>query len=335
LSINEIDENKMAIIHFRMINREPGWELYRSFLAVLREGSLSGAARALALTQPTIGRHVDALEAALDLALFTRSPQGLIATEAAAELRPLAETMESSARALLRTASGPAREMRGVVRLTASEVVGAEVVPPILAELRVAHSGLVIELVLSNRNDDLLRRDADIAIRMARPTQEALVARHVGAVPLGFHAHRRYLDRHGWPKDLDELASHALIGFDREPLIARSLRQAGLPVRRELFCLRSDSDLAQLAAIRAGIGIGICQIGIARRDPDLCHLLPEDFSYGLDAWIVMHEDLRSNRRCRAVFDAMVTGLTRYIATAESGTSPAMRREKVPERSEGG
>lgn len=334
MRINEIDENIMAAIHFSMVDREPSWEFYRSFLAVLREGSLSGAARALALTQPTIGRHVDALEAALELALFTRSPQGLVATEAAAELRPLAEAMEASARALLRTASGPAREMRGVVRLTASEVVGAEVVPPILAELRVAYPGLVIELVLSNRNDDLLRRDADIAIRMARPTQEALVACHVGAVPLGFHAHRRYLERHGRPKDLDELASHALIGFDQEPHIARNLRRAGLPVRRELFCLRSDSDLAQLAAIRAGIGIGICQIGVARREPGLCHLLPEAFSYDLDTWIVMHEDLRSNRRCRAVFDAMVTGLTRYIATTESAPFSRLR-EKGPERSEGG
>ncbi|SDR45572.1 transcriptional regulator, LysR family [Rhizobiales bacterium GAS113] len=298
-----------------MSTEDPGWELYRSFLTVLREGSLSGAARALALTQPTIGRHVAALEASLGIALFTRSPQGLEPTEAANELRSLAETMAASAQALLRAASGRGQEMRGTVRLTASEVVGAEVVPPILAELRETHPELVIELVLSNRNDDLLRGDADIAIRMVRPTQGALLARHVGAVLLGFHAHRRYLDRHGSPANLDELASHALIGFDQESGPARILIERGLPVRRELFALRTDSDLAQLAAIRAGVGIGICQVGIARRNPDLCHLLPAAFSHGLDTWIVMHEDLRANRRCRAVFDTMVAGLTAYIATA--------------------
>ena len=233
---------------------DPGWELYRSFLAVLDEGSLSAAARELALTQPTIGRHVAALEEALGAALFTRSPQGLIATEAALELRPYAQAMAANARALLRTASGRVGEARGTVRVTASEVIGAEVLPPILTELREANPALVIELVLSNRNEDLLRRDADIAIRMVRPTQGALLAQRIGEVPLGLHAHERYLERHGTPGSLDELSGHSLIGFDRETAAIRVLRERGVAVHRGLFALRADSDLAQLAAIRAGFG---------------------------------------------------------------------------------
>jgi len=300
--------------------REPGWELYRSFLAVLREGSLSAAARALALTQPTIGRHVAALEQAIGVSLFTRSPQGLAPTEAARELEPYAQAMEANARALLRTASGSGLEARGTVRLTASEVSGAEVLPPILATLNREHPSLVIELVLSHRREDLLRREADIAVRMVQPSQEALVARRIGEVPLGLHAHRAYLERRGVPQSLAELATHALVGFDRETVPIRALRQRGLAVHRGLFALRTDSDLAQLAAIRAGFGIGICQIGLGLRDPDLVHLLPSALHIGLTTFVVMHEDLRGSRRCRLVFDAVAEGLARYVATTDAAAT---------------
>ncbi len=301
---------------------DPGWELYRSFLSVLREGSLSAGARELGLTQPTLGRHIAALEEALGVALFTRSPHGLVATEAATELEPYAQAMAANAQALLRTASGSGKEVGGTVRITASDVIGAEVLPPILTELHEAHPALVIELVLSNRNEDLLRRDADVAVRMVRPTQTSLVARRVGEVPLGVHAHRAYLQRHGVPQSLDELAGHALIGFDRETSVTRSLRARGVPVHRGLFALRSDSDLAQLAAIRAGFGIGICQNGVARRDPNLTHILPSAVRIGLETFVVMHEDMRSSRRCRVVFDALVAGLVSYIATTEPATRTA-------------
>jgi DNA-binding transcriptional LysR family regulator len=294
---------------------EPTWDLYRSFLAVLEEGSLSAAARELGLTQPTIGRHIASLEEIIGVPLFTRSPQGLVPTEAANELGPYAQAMAANAQALLRTASGRGNEIRGTVRITASEVVGAEVLPPILADLREANPALIIELALSNRSEDLLRRDADIAVRMVRPTQGALVAKRVGEIPLGFHAHRTYLERHGMPRDLDDLANHTLIGFDREVRSALALRSYGLAVHRDMFALRSDNDLAQLAAIRAGFGIGVCQIGIGGRDPNLVRVLPESLSLGLETFIVMHEDLRGSRRCRIAFDALTEGLARYIAAS--------------------
>jgi DNA-binding transcriptional LysR family regulator len=230
-------------------------------------------------------------------------------------LRPHAEALAASAAALLRAASGQGSGTRGVVRITASEVVGAEVLPPILARLRQEHPGLVVELVLSNRTEDLLRRDADIAVRMVRPAQEALVARRLGEIELGLHAHGQYLDRRGVPAVPEDLGTHALIGFDRETAFIRSLRARGVTLHRDMFTLRTDSDLAQLAAIRAGYGIGICQVGLARRDARLARVLPAAFFIRLETWLVMHEDLRASRRCRVAYDALAAGLSDYIASA--------------------
>lgn len=301
---------------------EPGWDLYRSFLAVLREGSLSAAARAVGLTQPTVGRHIDALEHTLGRVLFTRSQLGLLPTEAATALRPFAETMQATADALRRAASGLDAEVRGSVRITASEVVGVAVLPPILAALRQAHPGLVIELAASNRTADLLRRDADIAVRMHRPTQAALHVRRIGSVEVGLHARPDYLLRRGVPADLDALRTHTLIGFDQETAFIRGLlAQAaphGVPLQRGLFALRTDSDLAQLAAIRAGFGIGACQTGLAR---GLVRVLADLLAVRLDVWLAMHEDLRASARCRVVFDALASGLAAYIRVGVHSASP--------------
>ncbi len=290
----------------------PAWDLYHSLLAVLQEGSLSGAARRLGLKQPTIGRHIDTLEKGLGITLFTRSPEGMTPTDAALELRPYAENMASLADAILRNASAPANDIHGTVRVSASDVVGAEVLPPILTRLHEAHPELSIELVLSNRPDDLLRREADIAIRMFRPVQGALLARRIGDIALGLHARRDYLDRRGRPKTFADLRTHTLIGFDKESAFIRSMRDRGLPLKRDMFALRTDSDLAQLAAIRAGYGIGVCQVPLARRSDDLVQVLAKTFAFPLETWVVMHEDLRNTPRCRAVFDALADGLADYV-----------------------
>jgi len=292
--------------------RRIGWELVRSYLGVLQEGSLSGAARALDVTQPTVGRHIAALEQALGLTLFTRSQQGLLPTEAALALRPHAEAMGHSAAALVRAASSHGDGVRGTVRVTASEVMGAEVLPPILARLQAAHPALKVELVLSNRVQDLLQREADIAVRMTEPRQDALVARRVGQVALGLHAHPRYLEAHGTPGTLADLRQHRLIGFDAETPFVRSAQKAVPAWLRDHFAVRSDSDLAQLAFIRAGGGIGVCQVGLARRAPALVHLLPGEFGLALDTWVVMHEDLRASPRCKCTFDALLQGLQQYV-----------------------
>jgi DNA-binding transcriptional LysR family regulator len=289
-----------------------GWELYRSFLAVLNEGSLSGAARTLGVAQPTVGRHVAAMEKSLGLALFTRSQIGLMPTEGALSLRSYAEAMQSTAAALERAAASQGTGVRGTVRVTASDVIGVEVLPPIIASLRDENPDLVVELVLTDRMQDLLRREADIAVRMARPRQELLVARRVGQIELGLHAHQRYLSRHGTPKTMADLTNHSLIGFDQTTAFIRSAGKVLSGWRREAFALRTDNNLAQLALIRSGAGIGVCQAAIARRDDSIVRLFPRHFSLQMETWITMHEDLRNSPRCRVAFDALVKGLQQYV-----------------------
>lgn len=298
---------------------EPGWDLYRSFLAVADEGSLSAAARVLGMTQPSLGRHVRELEAALGVALFTRSPQGLTPTEAGAELVEHARGMAAASAALRRAASGSRSEVRGVVRVTCSEVVGGEVLPAILTDLRRQQPGIVIELSLSDAAEDLLRKDADIAVRMVRPSQGSLVARRVGVIGLGLYAHRRYLKAHGTPETADDLRQHALIGFDHETPAVRAMRSrvpGGELYARERFALRTDSGLAQLAALRAGYGISMCQHALARRERQLVSVLPGSFELGLDTWLAMHEDLRGNRRVRLVYDHLFEALKAYVAAGK-------------------
>jgi DNA-binding transcriptional LysR family regulator len=309
--INEIALVRIYVIHFYMSQGEPGWELYRTFLEVVRDGSLSGAARKLALTQPTVGRHIDALEASLGLSLFSRSPQGLRATPAALELVSYAETMAAASAALRRTASGGAKADRGTVRVAASEMIGCEVLPPMLTSFRDSHPGITLELALSNRNEDLLRRDADIAVRMVRPRQKSLVARHIGKSPIGFYAHRNYVEKYGLPKEIAELEQHCLIGFDRDDLALRSLGKLPRPVTRDNFGFRCDSDLAQFAALKAGVGIGGCQHNIARRHPELVPVL-KAIRFELEVWVAMHEDMRSTGRVRVLFDHIAAGLSAFV-----------------------
>ncbi|MGZ9668259.1 LysR family transcriptional regulator [Pseudomonas sp. GNP014] len=288
------------------------WELYRSYLSVLQEGSLSGAARALGVAQPTVGRHIDTLEQQLGVSLFTRSQQGLLATEAAQALKPFAQSMQANAAALLRAAEAQGSGVRGTVRISASEVVGAEVLPPVIAGLQGQYPELNVELVLTNRVQDLLHREADIAVRMVAPEQGSLIARRIGDIELGLHAHRRYLDARGTPQTLEQLTEHALIGFDQETRFLRSARHWLPQWRREHFTLRTDSDLAQLAMIRAGVGIGVCQVRVAQRDPALVRVLAHPFKPRLTSWLTMHEDLRNSPRCKVTFEALLSGLEQYV-----------------------
>ena len=288
------------------------WTQIRSFLAVAQTKSLSAAARELGLTQPTLGRHIDALERALGAKLFTRSVHGLTATEAALDLVPHAQAMAATAAALERTASGEAAEERGTVRVTASDIIGAEVLPAILTAFRAAHPGIALELVLSNRSEDLLKREADIAVRMIRPAQQNLLARRIGGVPIHLYAHKSYAKRRGLPKTLADLGAHDVIGYDGETRAYDAYAKEGLSLTRDFFALRSDSDLAQLALLRAGAGIGGMQKQLAARDRNLLPVLHGAVRLPLEMWLVMHEDLRTNRRIRLLYDWLADGLSAYV-----------------------
>jgi DNA-binding transcriptional LysR family regulator len=221
--------------------------------------------------------------------------------------------MAAAAQTLARTAAGEAEAMSGVVRLTASDIVGTEILPAMLTEFRETWPDIDIELVLSNRQEDLLRRDADIAVRMARPTQDALLARRIGAIPLIFHAHQGYLQKHGQPRTMDELTGHTLIGYDRTAPNIDGVDTLPFEVTRDLFAIRTDSELGQLALLRAGIGVAPCQRLIAARDPNLVPILEGQFALSLEMWVVMHEDLRADPRLRALFDHLVKGLSEVLA----------------------
>lgn len=289
------------------------WALCRSFLAILRGGSLSAAGRTLGLAHPTLRRHLEQLEEGLGAPLFVRSPAGLVPTELALVLRDPAEAMESAFEQLLRTASGATQGIAGTVRITASEVMGIEVLPPMLARLRARHPGLMFELDLRDDLADVLRRDADLAVRMARPRQQDLRARRVGTVALGLFAHRDWVSRHGHPASIEALiAARDLIGYDRAPPLIDAFAAQGIDARRGDFGVRSDNTLAQLAALRAGMGAGVCQRPLAARDPALVPLLPA-LGGELEIWLVSHPDQRGSARVRACLDALADELAAYAA----------------------
>jgi DNA-binding transcriptional LysR family regulator len=287
------------------------WDHYRTFLDVVRDGSLTAAARRLGVTQPTAGRHIAALEAAVGTALFTRSSRGLQPTETALELVPHAETMAAAEAAFRRTMTGGSTFERGAVRLTASEIVACEVLPLLLAEFCAVHPGIEVELAASNRVHNLLRRDADIAVRSGPPTQKALIVRKLGVASVGLFAHRRYLEANGMPKSVQDLARHRLIGFDRDDTSFRAAKGGGgPPITRETFKFRADNDLVQIAAIRAGLGIGGMQVGLAARD-DLVSILPDALRLKIEYWLTMHEDLKKVRRVRLMFDFLGRKLSAF------------------------
>ena len=287
------------------------WDLLQSLHAVLEAGSFSAAARLRRLTQPTLGRHIDQLERQLGAPLFLRSPRGLQATDLALAVRPHLTDRAAAAMAAARDATGAASGDGGVVRVAASDVIGIEVLPGMLARFRDAHPGIDVELVLSNKNEDLTRRDADVAVRMTRPTQNSLVAKKVGELHLGFHATADYVARKGAPTTFDELETHPLIGRDRD-MPDMSDIDFGRPVTRDLFALRTDNDVAQYAALKAGFGIGVCQDSLARRD-GLVPVMAGQFGFSLDIWICMHETLRGSPRMRLMFDHLAKELGAYAA----------------------
>lgn len=296
------------------------WDHCRSFLAVMREGSLSAAARTLGLAQPTLGRHMAGLEASLGAKLFTRSQAGLLPTAAAHGLLPYAEAMASASQALERAASADPSGEEGTVRLTASEFVGVAVLPAMLARFREKKPNIAVELSASNRQQDLLKREADIAVRMTEPKQAALVAKRIGRIPIGLYAHRDYIARHGMPDGVEALTRHTLIGYDRDSSAYRGA-PADLKITRGLFAFRCDNDLAQLAALKAGFGIGGCQVPLALEDEALVPVLPEAIAFGIEMWLAMHEDLRGLRRVRLLFDHLAAELSAYV---RRGRNPSPR-----------
>lgn len=284
------------------MNSNFDWSLVRSFLAALDHGSLLGAARVLGATQPTIGRHIAELESQLGAVLFERTGRGLLPTQTALRLADAARAMESGAHQLARQVSGADVGASGTVRITASQPVACILLPPVLARMRLALPDVQVELVSSNQVNNLLRREADIALRMVQPDQSSLVAKRIAKVTLGAYAHRDYLRRRGTPKQPQDLLAHELVGDDRDGVILRGFTALGFPVTAEAFALRTDDLIAYIAAMRAGLGIGFIADYVARTDNQLVPLLPMLKIPPLPVWLTVHREIRTSQRIRAVYD---------------------------------
>jgi DNA-binding transcriptional LysR family regulator len=295
------------------MNREPDWALWRSFAAVIAEGSLSAAARALGISQPTVGRHIETLEADLGLTLFDRALNGLKPNAVALRLyEPVQQAQTALARAAM-TAVGAQDEAGGTVRLTASAMIANYVLPEILVGIRARYPRIALEIVPSDSAENLLMREADIALRMFRPTQLELVTRHLGDLRLVAIAHESYLARRGRPATLDDLLDHDLLGFDRSDAILHHIKAIGLSASRDNFALRSDNQPHLWELLKAGLGIGFGQENLARRTPGLVVLPIEMQAPPLPIWLTTHRELFTSHRIRAIYDALADGLLAYIA----------------------
>jgi DNA-binding transcriptional LysR family regulator len=290
----------------KSMDNQADWDLYRYFYAVLQAGSLSAAARQLLTTQSTVSRQISKLESSLGVSLFSRSPEGLQPTPAALQLLEPVSGMSTAVAIMQRRISQATGA--GVLRLTVPEVLGVEVITPLLAVFQQQHLGLQLELSIAEHNEDLLRREADLAIRMIAPQQGALLARGLGQSCLSLYAHRDYLAQHGTPLNREDLAQHRLIGYDRNLGLHAHWQAQGFALPIEALAFRSDCAMARLAALRSGMGIGLCHAALAQREPALMALPAQLFSFELGVWVVMHNDQRDQQNLRQLFDYLADAL---------------------------
>jgi len=286
------------------------WGLLQSFIAVAGEGSLSGAARALGGSQPTMGRHIGALEATLGVRLFERTVGGLELTPTGIELLDHARRMAEDANRLSLAAEGRAEAIAGTIRLTASKIVATYILPEILTALRQAEPEIEIELVASDRTENLLQREADIAVRMYRPTQVDVMTRKVGDLRLGMFAARSYVARRGAPQSFEGFRHHEIVGYDRSDQIIRGFRDAGLDVGRHFFSFRCDNQVVCWRMVVAGYGIGFNQICIGEAEPGVMRIPLGAELPRLPIWLTAHSELKTSHRVRRVFDFLADALGR-------------------------
>ncbi|MGX9355860.1 LysR family transcriptional regulator [Roseobacteraceae bacterium S113] len=289
------------------------WSLIASFLAVAEEGSLSAAARKLGMTQPTIGRQVKQMEEAIGFSLFDRQPRGLKLTEQGYALLLPAQAMRRAAKDLELAVAGHDNEMAGTVRITASVFTAQYHVPQILAGIRRQLPEVHLELVPNDSSENLLFREADIALRMYRSEQLEIVTRKLGDLTIGMYATSEFLDREGRPSSVEELFQLDFVGYDRSDLILRGMRGAGFDVSRDWFPVRCDHHPVYFALVCAGCGVGFAQKEVADAHPGLEQVYPKFDIPPLPLWIAAHETVRRNPRVSAVWDALVDGLKPHLA----------------------
>ena len=286
------------------------WNRARAFLVTAEEGSLTAAARALGLTQPTLSRQVEALEKELSLVLFDRVGRGLVLTPAGVELLEHVRGMGEAATRLSVAASGQSQSLDGPICITASEVYAAFLLPPIIARLRRTHPGLEVEIIASNASTDLRRREADIAIRNVASTQQELIVRKIRDDRAHMYAAGSYLDTLGPLQSLDDLKGADFLGFASTAVLIEALNALGLNVTRKNFPVVCDNHLVQWEFVKNGAGIGLITEDIGDPEPLVRRVMPSMAPINVPMWLVAHRELNTSARVRAVFNFLALELSR-------------------------
>ncbi len=286
------------------------WNRARAFLVAAEEGSLSAAARALGLAQPTLGRQVEALEAELGLTLFERDGRGIVLTPSGIELLQHARAMGAAAMQFSLSAHGQSQAIEGDVSIAASETIAAVVLPPIIAKLRSNEPGIEVEIVVSNQANDLQRREADIAIRHFRPSEPDLYAKKVNDMHAQLYATPAYLEKVGNPKTLQQLSGADFISLDKTNVVMHGLNANGMSLTEKNFPVMTQSYLVMWELVKQSVGIGVLDAAIGDKEPSVQRVLPDFNSIKFPVWLVAHRELKTSRRIRRVFDFLAEELAR-------------------------
>lgn len=289
------------------------WSLIRAFLAVAETGSLSGAARVLSQSQPTLGRQVKLLEEQMGLHLFERQARGLALTPTGESLLEPARAMRDAFGQLSLRAAGRDEKMQGTVRITASEVMARHAMPKIIAGIRRVEPDIQIELVPTDASENLLFREADIAVRMYRSTQLDVITKQIAEAPLGVYAANRYLAQRGIPTKTEEIVEHDVVGYDRDDRIIQAMRALGWLVTRDFFAVRCDDQNTYWELVRAGCGIGFTQRLVGDADPTVTRLVRDLDLPPLPVWLAAPEEMRASPRIKRVWDLLEDGITQLFA----------------------
>ncbi|MBB6561866.1 DNA-binding transcriptional LysR family regulator [Acidovorax soli] len=284
------------------------WNQLRAFLETAETGSLSAAARKLGLTQPTLSRQVAAIEQRMGVTLFERVGKAMALTATGLDLLEHARAMGAAAEALGLAATGRSQAVGGVVSVSASDAVASFLLPPLVRRLREQEPGIVVDVIPSNAFSDLLRREADIAVRHAKPEQPELIARLVREASAHFYASEDWVQAHGHPRRAEEAARLPFVGSDRAGRYLAYLQHHGLPVTEANFTAYADHTVAHWALVRQGLGIGAMMEEIAQDTPGVVRVLDEVPPVRFPIWLVSHRELRTARRIRVVFEALAQGL---------------------------
>ena len=278
------------------------WEWVQSFITVAEQGSLSKAASELGTSQPTLSRQMAALEQRIEMTLFDRSTQGLKLTDAGSKLIESSEEMKRAAEQFNRTATGAITSIEGSIRISANEIIGLYYLPEIISEFHQLYPQVQVEIEISNSEISLNKRDADIALRMFRPTQLDLIAKRLPDIGLSFVASKEYLKKHSEPKSMDDINGHRLIGYDRAMQFKQAIKELGWPLTDKDFCNKTDFLPLHIELSRRGVGITATHNYLLERFTDLKVILEDVYIPSLEFWIVCHADVQHNRRIRIMMD---------------------------------